>query len=330
MHYRKLGQTNIDVSVVCFGCWGIVGGFNWGPQDEQDSMTALRTAYEQGVTFYDTAEAYGNGQSEQLLARGLGHARSKIVIATKVSPNHFAEAEMRAACERSLQNLQTDYIDLYQLHWPNRDIPVAETLGILEKLKVEGKIRAYGISNFGVGDLGDAVAAGRTISSNQLSYSLLFRAIEQQILPMCLKNQISILTYSSLMQGLLSGKYAAADDVQPDRARTRHYAGTRPHARHGEAGAEAETFTAVADVRKIAVEIGQPMANVALAWLIAQPGVTSVIAGARNGDQACGLADAADVTLTSAIIERLDQATSALKHKLGPNPDMWQGQSRMR
>jgi aryl-alcohol dehydrogenase-like predicted oxidoreductase len=330
MQYRKLGQTDIDVSTVCFGCWGIVGGFNWGPQDEQDSVTALRTAFEKGVTFYDTAEAYGNGESEKLLARGLGHVREKIVIATKVSPNHFSEAEMRAACERSLQNLQTDYIDLYQLHWPNHDIPVAESFGILEQLKGEGKIRAYGISNFGVGDLGDVVATGRKVSSNQLSYSLLFRAIEAQILPLCRENQISVLTYSSLMQGLLSGKYASADDVQPDRARTRHYSSTRPHARHGEQGAEAETFGAVAAVRKIAAEINKPMADVALAWLIAQPGVTSVIAGARNAAQASGIAGAADLVLSKDVIEQLNQATEALKQKLGPNPDMWQGQSRMR
>jgi myo-inositol catabolism protein IolS len=330
MQYRKLGQTNIDVSAVCFGCWGIVGGFNWGPQDERDSVSALQTAFDKGVTFYDTAEAYGNGQSEQLLARGLGHVRAKVVIATKVSPNHFSEEEMRAACERSMQNLKTDYIDLYQLHWPNHDIPVAESLGILGKLQAEGKIRAYGISNFGVGDLSDAVATGRTISSNQLSYSLLFRAIEQQILPLCRKNQISVLTYSSLMQGLLSGKYVAADDVQPDRTRTRHYAGTRPHARHGEAGAEEETFAAVADIRKIAAEIGQPMADLALAWLIAQPGVTSVIAGARNAEQARGIADAANLALSQDIIGRLNQATENLKQKLGSNPDMWQNPSRMR
>ena len=330
MQYRKLGQTDIEVSAVCFGCWGIIGGFNWGPQDEQDSVTALRTAFEQGVTFYDTAEAYGNGQSEQLLARGLGDKRDKIIIATKVSPNHFSEVEMRAACERSLQNLNTDRIDLYQLHWPNHEIPIAETFGVLEKLKREGKIRAYGVSNFGVGDLSDAVATGHKISSNQLSYSLLFRAIEQQILPLCRENQISVLTYSSLMQGLLSGKYASADDVQPDRARTRHFASTRPHARHGELGAEAETFAAIAEIRKISVELGKPMADISLAWLIAQPGVTSVIAGARNAEQVRGIAQAAGVALSQDVSERLKAATDALKQKLGPNPDMWQGQSRMR
>jgi myo-inositol catabolism protein IolS len=330
VHYRKLARTDMDVSVVCFGCWGIIGGFNWGPQDEQDSLAALRAAFDAGINFYDTAEGYGNGQSEQLLARGLGSVRDKIVIATKVSPNHFSPADMRAACERSLRNLGTDWIDLYQLHWPNHDLAVDETLAALEALKSEGKIRTYGVSNFGTLDLGSALHTSSAISSDQLAYSLLFRAIEYEIVPFCIKHEISVLTYSSLMQGLLSGKYRTTDDVQPDRARTRHFARTRPQARHEEDGAEAETFTTVEEVRRIAAEVGQPMADVALAWLIAQPGVTSVIAGARNPEQAQGIARAGVLELPEATIERLSQVTAPLKQRLGPNPDMWQSKSRMR
>jgi myo-inositol catabolism protein IolS len=330
VRYRKLAKTNVEVSVICFGCWGILGGFNWGPQDEKDSLAALRIAYESGINFYDTAEGYGSGQSEQLLARGLGDVRQKIVIATKVSPNHFDPSEMRAACERSLQNLNSDYIDLYQLHWPNHDIPVAETIGVLDTLKAEGKIRAYGVSNFAVRDLGDASKASASISSNQLAYNLLFRALEYEILPLCIKEQISVLTYSSLMQGLLSGKYTKADDVQPDRARTRHFANTRPHARHLEAGAETETFATINAIRQIASEINQPIADVSLAWLIAQPGVTAVIAGARNAEQTRGIVTASELVLSAEVTKRLLQATDALKTKLGPNPDMWQTVSRLR
>jgi aryl-alcohol dehydrogenase-like predicted oxidoreductase len=174
------------------------------------------------------------------------------------------------------------------------------------------------------------LAVGLPISSNQLAYSLLFRAIEHEVLPLCKKENVSVLTYSSLMQGLLSGRYGSADDVQPDRARTRHFSGTRPHARHGEAGHEAETFAAVESVRQIATALDQPMADVALAWLIAQPGVTSVIAGARNPDQARGIAQAADLALSRDVLAQLSQATDALKRSMGPNPDMWQHESRMR
>lgn len=330
MEYRRLAKSNIDVSVVCFGCWGIVGGFNWGPQDELDSVAALHTAFDNGITFYDTAEAYGSGMSEQLLGRALGHVREKIVIATKVSPPNFPEAELRAACERSLRNLGTDYIDLYQLHWPNHDLRVDETLTTLSALKAEGKIRAYGVSNFGTQDLQDALRTGADISSNQLAYSLLFRAIEYEILPLCIQSDISVLTYSSLMQGLLSGRYMTADDVQPDRTRTRHFSSTRTHARHGEAGAEDLTFGAVAAIKELASQLGVPMADLALMWLAAQPGVTSIIAGARNAEQARSIAHAIEHPLDATTLSSLSQLTQELKSHLGTNPDMWQGVSRMR
>ena len=330
MKYRRLAKTELDVSVVCFGCWGVIGGFNWGAQDEQDSVAALQTAYDAGINFYDSAEGYGNGQSEQLLTRALGHVREKIVIATKVSPTHFAPLDLRAACEQSLKNLATDYIDLYQLHWPNHDLPIEPTLSALVQLKSEGKIRAYGVSNFGINDLSNALGTHAAISSNQLAYSLLFRAIEYEVLPLCIGSELSVLTYSSLMQGLLSGRYFSADDVQPDRARTRHYSSQRPFARHGEDGQEQSTFEVVTAIRQLAEEIGKPMADLSLAWLLAQPGVTAVIAGARNTAQAIGIARAADMTLDNDTILRLSGLTATLKEKLGRNPDMWQGISRMR
>jgi len=327
--YRRLAKTDLDVSVVAFGCWGIVGGFNWGPQEESDSLEALRAAFDAGVNFFDTAEAYGNGKSEQLLAKALLDARDEIVIASKVSPNHFAPDELVKACERSLRNLRTDRIDLYQLHWPSRDIPLAETLGVLEKLREQGKIRFYGVSNFGPGTLGECERAPQTISSNQLAYNLLFRAIEYEILPMCVREGISVLCYSPILQGLLTGKFAAADDVPEDRARTRHFSRARPQARHGEDGAETETFAAIAQVRLIAEELRQPMADVSLAWLLAQEGVTAVLAGGRNADQARRNTRAGELILPPEAVARLSEATDALKLKLGPNADMWQGESRV-
>lgn len=330
MQYRKLAKTDIEVSTVAFGCWAIVGGFNWGPQDEQDSLAALRAAYESGVTFFDTAEGYGNGYSEQLIAKALGDVRDNMVIATKVSPNHFAPEELHAACERSLRNLKTDRIDLYQLHWPNHDIPIGDTLAILEELKTAGKIRAYGVSNFGPRDLNDLLQTSYSISSNQLAYNLLFRAIEHEIQPICVQADTSILCYSPILQGLLAGKFANADEVPDDRARTRHFTGTRPQARHGEAGAESETFAAIDKIRQIANEIGQPMADVSLAWLLQQPAVTSVITGGRNAEQARLNVRAGDLTLPADVVHCLSEVTEPLKQQLGTNADMWQNPSRMR
>jgi len=330
MQYRTLAKTDIEVSTICFGCWGIIGGFNWGPQDERDSIEALRAAYDAGVNFFDSAEAYGDGDSEQLIAKGLSDVRDDIVIATKISGSHFRPDELRAACERSLTNLATDRIDLYQLHWPNHDTPVEETLGLLEALKEEGKIRAYGVSNFGPLDLGGCLATQYAVSSNQLAYNMLFRAIEFEILPVCAREGVSVLCYSSLMQGLLTGKFADADAVPEDRARTRHFSCSRPHARHSDDGAEGEAFAAIGEIRAVAEELREPMADVSLAWLLAQEGVTSVIVGGRNADHAKRNALAADLTLEQDVIERLSAATDALKQKLGPNADMWQTESRMR
>jgi myo-inositol catabolism protein IolS len=329
MQFRTLANTDITVSTIAFGCWAIVGGFNWGPQDKQDSLAALRTAYEEGINFFDSAEGYGAGRSEELLGEALGVVRDEIIIATKVSPSHFPPAELRAACERSLRNLNTDRIDLYQLHWPNRDIPVEETLGLLEELKAEGKIRAYGVSNFGVQDLTECLETAYTVTSNQLAYNLLFRAVEYEILPLCARTGISVLCYSPLMQGLLTGKFADPSEVPDDRARTRHYPSSRPQARHDEPGAEEETFAAVAKVRRIADQLGEPMTYVAVAWLLAQEGITSAIVGARNPEQVQSNVRAAGLRLSNDTMAALASATRPLKEKLGPNADMWQSTSRM-
>ncbi len=327
---RKLAKTDIEVSTIAFGCWAIVGGFNWGAQDETASLQALVAAHGGGINFFDTAEAYGNGYSEQLVAKALGPVRHEIVIASKVSPDHFAPDDLRAACERSLQNLQTDYIDLYQLHWPNREIPIDETLTVLEELKAAGKIRAYGVSNFGPLDLRDALLTEKPISSNQVAYNLLFRAVEYEIQPICAAADVSILTYSPIMQGLLTGKFANADEVPADRARSRHFSGERIMSRHGEAGAEAETFATIERIRAIAKEVQLPIADISLAWLLAQPGVTSVLVGARNAEQARQNILSAQASVSPGIVERLDAASAQLKEKLGPSADMWQNPARIR
>ena len=331
MNYRKLGQTDLSVSVVAMGCWAIIGGFNWGPQDENDSLDTIQAALDVGVNFFDTAEGYGDGYSEQLLSRGLGSRRPDVIIASKVSQNHLAPADLQAACERSLKHLNTDYIDLYQVHWPSREIPFADTYRALEALRDAGKIRYIGVSNFGKLDQPESLAAGR-FEANQLPYNLLWRPIEVDIQPQCVAHTISILPYSPLMQGLLTGKFKTAAAVPDDRARTRHYSHERSQARHDSPGYETETFAAIAAIREIAAEINQPMAHVALAWLLQQPAVTSVLAGARNRQQMEENAVAAELALSADVVQRLSAATDNLKSKFGADPDMWAatGKSRYR
>jgi len=329
MEYKQLGQTELMVSVVALGCWGLISDWNWGEQDRSDSIATVHAALDAGINFFDTAEAYGDGESEVILGQTLAGVRHEVVIASKVSPNHLSTAEVRSACEGSLRRLKTDYIDLYQIHWPNRDLPISETMETLERLQQQGKIRAIGVCNFGAKDLSDLLTVGQT-QSNQLPYSLLWRAIEFEVQPECLENNIGILAYSPLMQGLLSGKFASADEVPEGRARTRHFSKERPLARHSDPGCERETFAAIEEIRRISCEVEQPMAQVALAWLLYQPGVTAVLAGARRPEQIKQNAQATAVTLSAEVVTSLSEVTEAVKQKLGPNLDLWQTVSRAR
>ena len=329
MNYRTVGKSKIRVSCISLGTWAFAGGLNWGAQDRNDSIATLRSAFDAGINFFDTAEVYGNGLAEQLIGEALHDKRDKIIIATKVSPEHSEPSALRSSCERSLRNLRTDYIDLYQLHYPNPSIPFDETFSTLEALKQEGKIIEYGVSNFGCNSLKEIVKKQYSPVSNQLAYSLLFRAIEYEILPLCMQYSISVLCFSPLMQGLLTGKFSSPDAVPPGRARTRHFSSTRPHTRHGESGAETETFSAIANITRVAEQLNLRPAVLSIAWLLAQPAVASVIIGARNPSQLKENVTAAEVSLSSDIIEELNRLTDPLKEKLGRNADMWQSNSRV-
>lgn len=328
MQYRKLGGTDMEVSVICQGCWSIVGGFTWGEQDRADSIAALRAAVDAGINFFDTAEGYGDGESEQLIAEALGDARGDVFLASKVSRGNLHPDELRRCCEQSLKRLRTDVIDLYQLHWPNPDIPLAETLGAMQRLRDEGKIRAIGVSNFGAAYLRDATELAR-VQSNQVAYNLLWRAMEHEIQPLCADKGISILCYSPICQGLLTGKFRSADEVPEDRARTRLFSKDRPHSRHNEPGCEAETFEAIGRIGEIARSLGEPMGNVSLAWLLTRPAVASVIAGGRNAEQVRQNARAGDLKLSEPTVADLTEATETVREKIGANADMWQTDSRM-
>lgn len=234
----QFGKTDLVTSPIVYGCMGGAGAF--GAQEEQDSIEALQEAFNVGINFFDTAEAYGNGYSEQLLQKALGDKRSEMVISSKVAKENLAPADVITACERSLKNLGTDYLDLYMLHWPNRDVPLADSIGALKTLQSEGKIRHYGVSNFGSADLDEATALGE-MSCNQLPYHLFFRSIEFDVQPKCLAGNVPIMCYSSLMQGLLAGKYKKLDDFPVNRARTRMFDHRKwAEVVHTETGAEAE------------------------------------------------------------------------------------------
>ena len=322
MQLRQLGNSSLMVSPIGVGFWGIVGGDYWGAQEESDTMNAVSAALDAGINLFDTAEGYGDGYSEAMLGRALRGRRTEALIATKVSERNLAPADIRAACERSLKRLETDVIDLYQVHWPSRRVDFADSMSTLLDLQREGKIRVIGVSNFGALDMPDMLGCGR-YEANQLPYSLLWRAIEFEIQPQCVAENISILPYSPLNQALLTGRYQNADEMPFSRTRTRHFRPDRRDSRHNTPGYEVETFAAIEAIRQICADIGQEMVHVTLAWLLHKPAVDCVLAGARNPRQVESNRIAGSLALSAETMQRLDDATADLKAKLGPDPDMW-------
>ena len=324
MRLVPVPNTDLTVSRLCFGCWGIASDFHWGDRDPQQSTATIHAALDSGVNFFDTAAVYGNGESETLLAQALGKRRGDVVIASKVHPDMMDPESVVRGCEESLQRLGTDYIDLYQTHWASPDVPLEASWAAVLKLVEQGKVRHAGVCNAGVGDL-TRVSPSQKPATNQLPMNLIWRAIEHDILPRCQADDIGVLAYSPLMHGMLAGKYATAADVPDGRARSRHFSTERELARHGEPGCEAETFSAVNAIREIAGGLGRSMASVAVSWVAQQPGITSVIVGAASPEQLRANCEALDDPPGSTVLDELTVATRVLKQVLGPNPDMWQG-----
>lgn len=329
MKYRNLGDSDLNVSVLAFGAWQIGDPKYWGPDDEADAVAAVNAAIDAGINLFDTAEMYGDGESEKVLRAALGDRRNEVLIASKVSPANCAPDKLRRSCETSLDRLGTDVIDLYQVHWPSRDVPFGDTYAELARLKEEGKIRAIGVSNFGELDLPAWLETGDCVS-NQLGYNLLFRAIEFGVTPLCLANNIGIMAYMPLLQGILAGKYESLEDIPEARRRTRHFSCERSGTRHGEEGCEDLTMTAIASIRDVANEIGESMAHLSIAWTMAQPAVSSVLVGARNPKQVARNASAADLVLDEPTIAKLNSITDPIKDRLGPRIDMWTSKSNTR
>jgi len=330
VQYKSLGTTDIKVSEFALGCWPFAGGNVWGPQDDNVSIATVHAALDKGIKFFDTAEGYDDdSHSEEVLGRALVGRRVEAIIATKISPPHLVPNLVEQTCEASLQKLQTDYIDLYQIHWPNHDVAVEDSMAVLLKLRDAGKIRSIGVCNFGVQDLTAALESAEIVT-DQLPYNLLWRPIEVEIQPTCLENNVGLICYSPLAQGLLTGRYASADEVPDGLSRSRLFSNSRPLANHGEDGCETEAFDAITQVIEIAAELEEHPAKVALAWVRSRPGITSLLVGARSPDELDLNIPAFEYDLPQGIADRLSAATEPVKAKIGSNADMWSGDNRMR
>lgn len=343
---RQCGASDLNLPVIGIGCWAFGGGDYWGAQDQKDVDRVAARAIDLGCNFFDTAEVYNDGESERSLGAALKGRRGGAIIGSKVSTNHCYPDLLRKHCEESLKRLDTDYLDLYMIHWPINAAALAhfegaessdsqppvlgEALDTLAALKKQGKIRYIGVSNYGAKQLDDLTAASTEIACNELPYSLLARAIEYEITQRCRENGIGILAYMPLMQGLLTGNYKNADELPSARTRTRHFRGDRPGSRHGEAGAEKETFEAISQIVQISDKLGVPANQLALAWCVAHPEITCTIVGARTTPQLEDNAAAASIVLDPEIIGTLDRCTDELKKTLGPAPDLFEASEKSR
>ena len=313
MIFRNLGDSGMEVSAIAFGAWAI-GGFMWGGNDDQEAIRAIQHGYDLDVTTIDTAPIYGMGLSEELVGKAIQGKRERFQILTKFgikwktkgshqqfrSQKEYEELmnqiylsarkeSVIQECEDSLKRLNTDYIDYYQHHRPADDAPVEEVMEALEKLKDQGKIRAAGVSNYGLEQMKKANRRFR-IETNQLPYSMVKRDIESDIIPWVLQNNKGVIAYSPLQRGVLTGKYGPDTQL----AEGDH----RKNSRYFKADNIKKINDFLGKIEPIARDHNASLAQLVLYWTIHQPGITVALAGARNPRQVEDNARAADISLS--------------------------------
>ena len=285
MEYNELANLNIKVSNLGLGCLQL-GGHGWGTLSESEMVVVIHEAIDNGITFFDTAPIYGLGHSEEILGRILGEKRNQVVIATKAGLQwkkngdfeKFIDASpesIKKDIDASLQRLRTDYIDLYQLHWPDPNTPIEETLLAMARLKKTGKIRCIGLSNFSLAQLEEARQYCR-IDTIQVPYNLIDRKAERDLLPFSRENDIAVIAYSPIARGLLSGKYDAATRFESDDHRHRN----------GDEYFNKENLDRnleiVDKVTVVAEKLHKTPAQISLRWVMENPAVTITLFGAKN------------------------------------------------
>jgi aryl-alcohol dehydrogenase-like predicted oxidoreductase len=310
MEYRSLGRTGLQVSVACLGTMT----FGWEPgdwgSDEETSKAIVDEAFELGINFFDTADVYARGVSEEILGRALGDRRKDIILATKchgkmhdTNPNAWGNSygHIIDACHASLKRLGTDYIDLYQIHRPQPSIPIDETLRALDDLRRAGKIRYAGTSTFAAWQVCEAHYVAKELGTagfvtEQPPYNLLDRRIERELLPFLRTYDYAVIPWSPLAGGMLSGKYLDDDTVGA------RYSASDPGGRLKQLPIET-----LKSFRILCEGLGNTMTEVSLAWVAGQPGITSPIIGARSLTQLKQSAAACELKLTEDTLKAIDE-----------------------
>jgi aryl-alcohol dehydrogenase-like predicted oxidoreductase len=308
MQKRKLGSDGPEITVVGFGAWES-GGDMWGPNEsEQQVIDAIRSAIDAGMSWIDTAEVYGDGRSEELVGKAIAGRRDEVLIFTKVAPREnggggtgVRPEQVHEAIEKSLRRLGVEHVDLYQVHWPDSSgVPIGETWGALAEVQDEGLARHIGLSNFDRSDI-ERCEAIHHVDSVQNQFSLLHRDDRPGLLPWLAERGIGYLAYGPLAFGLLTGAIHAdtpIDDWRGTDSDVKELFGPGARERHLEK---------VDRMRPIAERRGTSLSSLALAWVVAQPGVTAAIAGSRNPDHVRSNAQAGDIALDEETLRELDE-----------------------
>jgi aryl-alcohol dehydrogenase-like predicted oxidoreductase len=297
METRQLGKCGPQVTVIGFGAWA-AGGSGWGPVDDRESIAAIRRSVELGSTFIDTAEVYGAGHSEEVVGEALQViTRDQVFVATKVSGSDLSRQTIKKAIDASLRRLRLDYVDLYQMHWPDPNSDVQESMQAMDDLVRDGKIRYVGVSNFDVQLMEQALEV-RHIDSLQPPLDMLMREIEKEVLPFCRERGIGVVVYSPMAKGLLTGKYKIDDSFPAGdvRAQDSRFQGENFQ----------RNLRIVERLRPIAERYGKTLAQLAIAWTLAQPGVTVSIVGAKRPSQVEENVGAAGWTIAPEDLREID------------------------
>ena len=318
MEHRNFGNTDLACSAVGFGTWEM-GTTQYGEIDIQDAVRAVQMAIDHGITLFDTAEVYGPYTSEELLAQGLGNRRDNVVVVTKVgftfhddpsirgnaaiSARNASAAYITERTEGCLTRLNTDYVDLMLIHWPDHDTPHEETIGALEELKAAGKIRYYGVSNYTVPMMAECETHGH-LTANQVGYNLFDRRMEAEVLPYCLEQGIGYMAYGSLGFGLLTGAFTPDTTFVEWDWRSSGKAFGLPLF-------ERENFLkelrVVERLKELAGDYGKSVPQLAIAWLLGNPAVTVGLVGMRNEHELKENVAAADWRLTDSDRAEIDR-----------------------
>lgn len=327
MEYRSIADSTLQLSVITFGAWA-AGGWMWGKTERKDAVDAIRAAYDHGTTSIDTAPIYGQGTSEEIVGEAIqGLARDKVQILSKFgmrwdlakgklamhSKNndgqdidiykYAGKDSIIKECEDSLKRLGTDYIDLYQIHWPDVTTPVEETFEAVASLIKDGKIRYAGVCNYDAALMAEAEKTLKLVS-NQIPFSMVRREVEEETVPYCIQHGKSVLAYSPMERGLLTGKIKPGYTFQEGdhRATNKYFS----------AESITKTNAMLDKIKPIAEKYDATLAQLVLRWTVERPGITIALAGARNAAQAVQNAEAVKVKLTAEEMAFIDQCVAGL------------------